>query len=109
MAAHLGFSQVVPYAVTKSAITGLSRALSVEWAADNILVNSVSPGWIKTDMLDNVLDSERERKIHNRMSLHKLGRTEDIANMVWYLISPASKYITGQDFAVDGGAMAYGY
>jgi len=109
MAAHLGFSMVVPYAVTKSAVTGLTRALAVEWAGDNILVNSVSPGWIKTDMVESVLDEEREKKIKNRMPLHKLGSTEDIADMVWYLVSPASEYITGQDFAVDGGALAYGY
>ena len=43
------------------------------------------------------------------MPLHKYGTPEDIATMVWYLVSPASKYITGQDFSVDGGALAYGY
>ena len=109
MAAHLGFNDVVAYTVSKSALLGLTRGLAVEWAGDNILVNAVSPGWIRTGMLEKVLDEERERKILNRMPLHRYGTTQDIANMVWYLISPAAGYITGQDFSVDGGALAYGY
>lgn len=109
MAAYLGFNDVVPYTVSKTALLGLTRGLAVEWADENILVNSVSPGWIKTDMLKKVLDEERERKILNRMPLHKYGTPEDIANMVWYLVSPAVKYITGQDFSVDGGALVFGY
>ncbi len=109
MAAHLGFNDVVLYTVSKTALLGLTRGLAVEWAGDNILVNSVSPGWIKTDMLKKVLDEAREKKILNRMPLHRYGTEEDIANMVWFLLSPAAKYITGQDFAVDGGALAFGY
>jgi len=109
MAAHLGFNDVVAYTVSKTALLGLTRGLAIEWANDNILVNSVSPGWIKTEMLEKVLDEERERKILSRMPLHRYGTTQDIANMVWYLISPAAGYITGQDFAVDGGALTYGY
>lgn len=109
MAAYLGFNDVVPYAVSKTALLGLTRGLSVEWAKENVLVNSVSPGWIKTNMVDQVLDPDREKKILNKMPLHKYGTPEDIASMVWYLVAPASKYITGQDFPVDGGALAFGY
>ena len=109
MAAHLGFNDVVPYTVSKTALLGLTRGLSVEWANENILVNSVSPGWIKTNMVKQVLDEDRERKILNKMPLHKYGTTEDIASMVWFLVAPASKYITGQDFPVDGGALAFCY
>ncbi len=109
MASHLAFNEVSPYTISKTALVGLTRSLAVEWADKNILVNSVSPGWIKTDLLKKVTDVEREKKILNRMPLHKYGKPEDIANMIWYLVSPASKYITGQDFAVDGGALSYGY
>ena len=109
MAAYLGFNDVVPYAVSKTALLGLTRGLSVEWANENVLVNSVSPGWIKTNMVDQVLDADREKKILSKMPLHKYGTPEDIASMVWYLVAPASKYITGQDFSVDGGALAFGY
>jgi 2-deoxy-D-gluconate 3-dehydrogenase len=109
MAAYLGFNDVVPYAVSKTALLGLTRGLSVEWASENILVNAVSPGWIKTNMVNQVLDPKREERILNKMPLHKYGTPEDIASMVWYLVAPASKYITGQDFSVDGGALAFGY
>jgi NAD(P)-dependent dehydrogenase (short-subunit alcohol dehydrogenase family) len=109
MAAYIGFNDVVPYAVSKTALLGLTRGLSVEWANENVLVNSVSPGWIKTNMVVQVLDPKREEKILNKMPLHKYGTPEDIASMVWYLVAPASKYITGQDFPVDGGTLAFGY
>ena len=109
MASYIAFNEVVPYVVSKTALLGLTRGLAVEWAAENILINSVSPGWIKTDMVKQVLDKEREKKILNKMPLHKYGKPEDIASMVWYLVSPTSKYITGQDFSVDGGALAFGY
>lgn len=109
MASHLGFKEVVPYCTSKSALLGLTRALAIEWAQENILVNSVSPGWIKTDLLNQVIDTKREQKILNRMPLHRYGSPEDISNMVLFLLSPAANYITGQDFAVDGGALAFGY
>ncbi len=109
MASYLGFNDVVPYTVSKTALLGLTRGLAVEWAEKNILTNSVSPGWIKTNMVEMVLDQEREKKILNKMPLHTYGTPDDIATMVWYLVSPASKYITGQDFSVDGGALTFGY
>jgi 2-deoxy-D-gluconate 3-dehydrogenase len=109
MTSHLGFEEIIPYTTSKTALLGLTRSLAVEWAKENILVNSVSPGWIKTDLLNQVVDAERERKILNRMPLHKYGNPEDISYMVLFLLSPAAKYITGQDFAVDGGALAFGF
>lgn len=109
MAAHLGFEEVVPYCSTKAGVTGITRGLAVEWAKDNILVNSVAPGWIPSQMSINVMDDDRRHKILDRMVLHKFGEPEDIGTMVLYLVSNAGKYITGQDFAVDGGALCYGY
>ena len=110
MAAHLGFSEVTPYCVTKSAVTGITRGLAVEWANDNILVNSVAPGWIKTNMTQVVADPERLAKIIGRMPLHRYGHPRnDVATMILFLVSNASTYITGQDFAVDGGALSFGF
>lgn len=109
MAAHLGFTGVLPYCSSKSAVLGITRALSVEWANENILVNSVAPGWIYTKMTEQVKDKDRINKMLGRMSLHEFGEKSDIANMVLFLVSNGSKYITGQDFAVDGGALSYGY
>jgi NAD(P)-dependent dehydrogenase (short-subunit alcohol dehydrogenase family) len=60
-------------------------------------------------MTQQVMDEERKKKILNRMPLHRFGETKDIGAMVLFLLSNGAKYITGQDFAVDGGALAYGY
>jgi NAD(P)-dependent dehydrogenase (short-subunit alcohol dehydrogenase family) len=81
----------------------------VEWARDNILVNSVSPGWFPSAMVRQVMDQERKNKIIQRMPLHRFGEPDELAAMVCFLLSPAATYISGQDFAVDGGALAYGY
>lgn len=109
MAAHLGFSEVTPYCTSKAAITGLTRGLAVEWAPDAILVNSVAPGWFPSEMHKQVVDKTRHEKILARMPLHRYGHPKELAAMVLYLISPAASYITGQDFAVDGGALIFGY
>lgn len=109
MASFLGFSEVVPYTSSKSAVLGITRGLAVEWAQDNILVNSVSPGWFPSEMTQGVMDEHRKNKILNRMPLHRFGKPEELAAMVCFLASPAASYITGQNFSVDGGALAYGY
>lgn len=109
MAAHLGFCEVVPYCSSKSAVVGLTRGLAIEWAERNVRVNSVAPGWFPSEMNRQVLDPERQHKILGRMALHRYGEPEELANMILFLISPAAAYITGVDFAVDGGALAYGF
>ena len=109
MASYLGFSEVVPYSSSKSAVLGITRGLAVEWSADNILVNSVSPGWFPSLMSQQVMDEDRKSKVLNRMPLHRFGRPEELAAMTCFLASPAATYITGQDFSVDGGALAFGF
>ncbi|MCL2618080.1 MAG: SDR family oxidoreductase [Defluviitaleaceae bacterium] len=109
MAAHLGFSEVVPYCSSKSAVLGLTRGLAVEWAGDNITVNSIAPGWFPSEMTKAVMDAKRQDKILNRMPMHKFGDPKDLGAMAVFLLSDSAEYITGQDFAVDGGALAFGY
>ena len=109
MAAHLGFSEVVPYSVSKSAVLGLTRGLAVEWAQDNICVNSIAPGWFPSEMSKQVMTPEREAAILGRMPVHAFGEVADLGEMTAFLVGDGARYITGQDFAVDGGALAYGF
>lgn len=109
MSAHLGFSEVVPYCTSKGAVLAMTRGLAVEWAGDNICVNSIAPGWFRSKMTEQVVDPAREAKILGRMPLHAYGDTRDLGAMAAFLCGPGAGYITGQDFAVDGGALAFGY
>ncbi len=109
MSAHLGFSEVVPYCTSKGAVLAMTRGLAIEWANDNITVNSIAPGWFPSEMNKQVMDAERKQKILSRMPVHKFGDTRDIGAMALFLVSDGAKYITGQDYAVDGGALAFGY
>ena len=67
MSAHLGFSEVVPYCTSKGAVLAMTRALAVEWANDNLCVNSIAPGWFRSKMTEQVVDAAREQKILNRI------------------------------------------
>lgn len=109
MSAHLGFSEVVPYCTSKGAVLAMTRALAVEWAADNLCVNSIAPGWFRSKMTEQVVDQAREAKILGRMPFHAYGDTRDLGAMAKFLCGSGASYITGQDFAVDGGALAFGY
>lgn len=109
MAAHLGFNQVVPYCTSKAAVLGLTRGLAVEWANDNVTVNSVAPGWFPSELAAKMINEERKKQILNRMPVHKFGNTKDLGAMIQFLLSDSAAYITGQDFAVDGGALAFGF
>ncbi|MCU7551913.1 SDR family oxidoreductase [Chitinophagaceae bacterium LB-8] len=60
-------------------------------------------------MTQQVMDEDRKAKILNRMPLHRFGKPGELASMICFLASPAASYITGQDFSVDGGALAYEY
>ena len=90
------------YAAAKAGIIGLSKSLAREFAKRNITVNVVAPGFIKTDMT-SVLNEEVTAAILQQVPLKRLGDVADIANMVTYLASEESGYITGQTFTVDGG------
>ena len=109
MAAHLGFSQVVPYCSSKAAVLGLTRGLAVEWANDNVTVNSVAPGWFPSELTKSVMDEDRKAKILARMPVHQFGDPKDIGAMIQFLLSDSATYITGRDFAVDGGALSFGF
>jgi NAD(P)-dependent dehydrogenase (short-subunit alcohol dehydrogenase family) len=96
--APLGLTGLVPYAATKGALVTFARGLSNEVAGEGIRVNSVSPVVIETNM---VFPEARERATHSPIG--RLGRPDEIAATVSWLISPEASFVTGADIAVSGG------
>ena len=90
------------YAASKAGIIGFTKSVAKELASRNIRANCVAPGFIKTDMTD-VLSEEVKENIHNQIPLKRMGTPEEVANLVYFLGSEESKYITGQVIHVDGG------
>jgi len=98
-----------PYGMSKSAIIQLTRNLAVEWAPYNIRVNTISPWYIRTPLVDPVLkDPIRLEKILRRTPMNRVGEPEEIASIAAFLAMDSASYITGQDFRIDGGMMAQG-
>lgn len=97
-----GFRGLALYGATKAALDASTRALARELGPVGITVNSISPGFIETDMSAG-LDERQKERIINRTPLGRLGTAEDVANLVRFLLSPEVSFITGQTIAVDGG------
>jgi NAD(P)-dependent dehydrogenase (short-subunit alcohol dehydrogenase family) len=98
-----------PYGMTKAAIIQLTKHLAAEWAIDNIRVNCVSPWYIETPLTEAVLaQPERLKKILERTPLNRVGKPEEVANLVTYLAMNKASYITGQNIMVDGGLSVKG-
>ena len=92
------------YAASKAGIISFTKSLAKEVASRNILVNAVAPGFIKTAMTD-VLKDEVKEEIAKSIPLKRLGTAEDVANVVKFLASEDSSYITGQVINIDGGML----
>lgn len=90
------------YAASKAGIVGFSKSMALELGSRGIRVNCVAPGFIETDMTD-VLSDDIKQKIMEKIPLQKLGRTQDVAEAVKFLLSDQSSYITGHTISVNGG------
>ena len=90
------------YSASKAGIIGFTKSLAKEVASRNILVNAVAPGFIETNMTD-VLKQEVKDEIAKNIPLKRMGTPKDVSNVVKFLASEDSSYITGQVISVDGG------
>jgi len=98
------------YSSTKFAMNGLTKVLAVEWAEKNIRVNAVAPAYIKTplDETDQEAGGYGDDDVIRRTPLKRFGSTKEVADVVLFLASDESSYVTGSIYNVDGGWVAYG-
>ena len=92
----------VNYAASKAGVIGMTKSLAKEVGARGITVNAVAPGFIETDMTE-VLGDKFKEEAKKAIPLKRLGKPEDVANVVAFLASEDANYITGQVIQVDGG------
>ena len=108
VAGHIGLAEVSIYIASKHAVEGLTKALAIEFAKQNIRINAVAPAAVATDMVDRFAGKEGEMRDYLK-SLHPVGRigtSKEIATAVLYLCSDDAKFTTGTSLVVDGGFLA---
>lgn len=91
------------YSLTKYGIIGLTKTLSIELAENNILVNSVSPGFTKTELTESTNSIEERDILNSQIPMKRMAEPNEIANLVAFLSSNLNTYITGQNIVIDGG------
>lgn len=104
----VGSSANVGYAMSKSALHGITKSLAIELAPKGIRVNCIAPGFVKTNMLDSISDSFNSDydELINKLHPLGLGTAQDVANAIAFLVSDMGKWITGSIMNVDGGFTA---
>jgi NAD(P)-dependent dehydrogenase (short-subunit alcohol dehydrogenase family) len=95
--------RVQSYAVSKAGMVSLTETLALELGRDGILVNAIGPGYIKTELNTEFLESSYGQRIERRTALGRFGETSDLDGALLLLASTAGAYITGSVIAVDGG------
>jgi len=107
MLSYSGGITVPAYTASKHGIAGITKALANEWAKDNIQVNAIAPGYIRTDNTQKLQDDPvRNKAIINRIPAGRWGEPADLAGTAIFLASRASDYVNGTLITVDGGWMA---
>ncbi|WP_092529280.1 SDR family NAD(P)-dependent oxidoreductase [Amycolatopsis arida] len=105
--AHRGMAAGSLYGASKAGLPSLTRSLASDLAERGIRVNTVTPGHIHTEMLEAITGSDEVREIfRSQVALGRLGRPDDVADAVLFLLSSRSSYITGQELVIDGGLVS---
>ena len=92
------------YAASKAGLSGLTVELAVQWARHRIRVNTVAPGFFRSEITESLFDSERGSDwLRRNTPLPDEGTADDVVGSILWLVSDAGRYVTGQTIAVDGG------
>ena len=107
LTSYVGVPTAVPYTSSKSGLLGMTRALSAEWAPHKVRVNAIAPGYFRTELTDVFYQDEAwQSSMLAKIPLGSFGDAQDLKGAVVFLSSSASRYITGQCLAIDGGYLA---
>lgn len=91
------------YSTMKTGLLGMTRAAALEWAAHNILINSISPGFVQTELTKKSLTTEQQDVIKKQIPIKRFAQPDEIAETVSFLCSNKNTYLTGQNIIIDGG------
>ncbi len=101
----VGFAGSSGYAAAKHGVVGLTQTAALEYSAQGIRVNAVGPGFIETPLL-NALDAEMKKQLVTLHPIGRLGQSEEVAELIYWLSSDKSSFVTGSYYPVDGGYLA---
>ncbi len=103
----IGFLSLTHYCASKGGVAAMTKALALELAPHNIRVNAIAPGMIETPMIESVKsDPKTMEAMLAQVPMHRVGKPEEVSNLVLFLASDASSYITGSTVVIDGGWLA---
>ncbi|MSP15883.1 MAG: 3-oxoacyl-ACP reductase FabG [Myxococcales bacterium] len=102
---EMGSAGQVAYTTAKAGVIGLTKTLARELAPRGVTVNAVSPGFVDTDMTAAAISDEARAKLLAQIPLARIGRPEEIANVIAFLAGPEAAYVTGQVIRVNGGLL----
>lgn len=104
--ASTGFERIAAYAASKGGLDALTKTLAVEWADRGVRVNSLAPGYFRTDLSSGLLDSRWGQRIVEATPFGRFGQPTELGGAAVFLASEASSYVTGSTISVDGGWLA---
>lgn len=93
------------YGATKHAVVGLIRSMALDHGPDGVRFNAVCPGWVKTALLERVMDADVQAKVARRIPLQRIADPEDVAHVIAHLCAPETPHTTGTAYVIDGGEM----
>ncbi|MCX4815172.1 SDR family oxidoreductase [Streptomyces sp. NBC_01239] len=101
--ARTGFERIAAYAASKGGVEALTKSLAVEWADRGVRVNTLAPGYFRTDLSSGLLDSRWGERIVDGTPLGRVGEADELGGAAVFLASDASRFVTGTTVTVDGG------